>query len=184
MELFFQSELGFQFYTFWSSNFPLITLVLHHQLGQSYRFFFHVYPFFFWIYFSLSFLNFLWGQKWVTTYSFFFTMLTKQNLIKILHSEFVKKKVFVGLVEWSTHLGIPKTFPFFFKKKMVLLSWVAYPFLKLKKLVYFHGQHAPFEIQRWISASLCASLKLVYFYRRPLTRPKDWCLLLSVGVSK
>jgi hypothetical protein len=103
------------------------------------------------------------GLKVDNNIFFFFTMLTKQNLIKILHSEFVKKKVFVGYAEWSTHLGIPKTLPLK-KKGLIIMSCL--PFFKIKKLIYFHGQHAPFEIQRWISASLRASLKLVYFYRR------------------
>ena len=50
-----------------------------------------------------------------------FTMLTKQKIINILHSKLVKKK----------------------KKKMILLSWVTYPFWR--KLVSFHGwpTHTP-----------------------------------------
>jgi hypothetical protein len=44
------------------STFSLVILVLHHQLGQSSKL--HVYPF---IFFYFYFLDFSWGQRWVTT---------------------------------------------------------------------------------------------------------------------
>jgi hypothetical protein len=183
MELFFNQNWVFNFIHFGPLTFHLSLWSFTTNLGNLIGFFFHVYLLLFWIYFSLSFLNFLWGQKWVTTYSFFLQCLRSKISSRFCIVSLWRKKCLSDLLSDPPILEFQKLF-LFLKKENGLITWVAYPFLKLKKLVYFHGQHAPFEIQRWISASLCASLKLVYFYRRPLTRPKDWCLLLSVGVSK
>jgi hypothetical protein len=63
------------------------------------------------------------GKKLGSNKCPFFTMLTKQNIINVLHSELVKKKYLPGL------LGDPLIQRLcFFKQKMILLSWVTYPF--------------------------------------------------------
>jgi len=108
-------------------TFPLVTLVLHYQLEQSSRLSSCISSCILNLFFFI-FLDFFVGSKVSNNIKLEigFTMLTKQILIKVLHNELVKKKVFVGLAGWSTHLGIPKTF--FFIKKMISLSWVICPF--------------------------------------------------------
>jgi hypothetical protein len=74
-------------------------------------------------------------------------MLTKQILIKVLHNELVKKKVFVSLAGWSTHLGIPKTF---FYKENDLIIMGDLPFLKFKNWSIFTGDMPFLKLKNWL----------------------------------
>jgi len=71
-----------------------------------------------------------------------FTMLMKQNLIKVLHCELVKKKYQLDL------LGDPPILEFqrlcLFLKKIVSLSCVTCLFLKIQNLIYFYARPAIF----------------------------------------
>jgi len=116
---------------FWSLTTNLGNLII----------FLYVYPLVFWIFFFyfflFSFLDFLWGQKWVTTYVYN-ACETKS------HQDFAwwacKEKVFIRLDGWSNHLGIPKTL--FFKENGLIIMGDLLLLNKFKKLVYFHGWHA------------------------------------------
>jgi len=89
------------FISFGLLTFSLDTLVLHHQLGQSSRvsscissciFLFLFYTFLLFIFLIFS------SVKSGNNKCPLFTMLTKQNLIKILHSELINKKYLSDLL--------------------------------------------------------------------------------------
>jgi len=126
------------FISFDPLTFPLVTLVLHHQLEQSSRLSSCISSciLIFFSFFSFLFLIFFVGSKVSNNICLFFTMLTKQILIKVLHSELLKKKN----VCWSCWVIHPSwNSKDFFLKKNDLIIMGDLLFLNFKNWFIFTG---------------------------------------------
>jgi len=88
----------------------------YYFLNSFWKLFFIMFFYFYFFYF-LFFIFFCGNPKMDNNRCPLFTILTKQNIINVLHSKLVKKKKK--------------------KKQMISLSWATCPFWR--KLVYFHG---------------------------------------------
>jgi hypothetical protein len=114
-------------------TFSLVILVIYHQLGQSFRLFSYIssciLDFLFLFFFFFLLLIFM-GLKVSNNRCPFFVMFTKQNLIKVLHSELVMKKCMSVLLDNPPILEFQRIYFFF-------LNWFIFtadlPFFKFQK---------------------------------------------------
>ena len=138
------------------------------------------------VFFNFLFFSIFWDKKWVTTNDFFvrsklgnnkcslFIMLTKQNLIKVLHSKLVKKN---SLFDLLSDPPIKKLC--FLQKQKDLFSRATCQVWNPKVLIYFHGWLTLFKLQKnfnkspyfpeiglfsWATCSFWNSKVLVYFH--------------------